>query len=812
MRNFGLVLLTALALAAQKPGPIAGGYDLPNGWRITPAGKSIPTEDMILNIVTAPDGKALIALHGGYNPHGLLVLDPAGEKVVQQIRLKSAWLGLAWSPDGTKLYASGGNASARTEQQATKAPVYVFGYNGGKLTDQPVATLDESIPHDKIYWSGIAHHPKKNILFAANRGTGPETGSVVVFDTTERQLVKRIPVEVNPYDAVLSPDALKLYVSNWASDSISVIDTETMEVENTLHACDNPNDLAMSKDGRLFVACANENTVVAIDTKKGQGREKIVTAMHAQAPHGTTPNALALSPDEKTLFVANADNNNVAVVDISEPGHSNVAGFVPAGWYPSSVATDGKKLYVGNAKGLGGYSNIRGPHSPLPPGDEGKGTVKTLMKGSLQIVQLPQVRTQLRKLTEQSIANSPYRDEYLMKAKAPANPPKVIPTRVGTSSPIKHILYVIKENRTYDQVFGDFPQGNGDPRLTIFGRRVTPNHHAIAEQFVLFDNLYCDGEVSVDGHSWSNAAYATDFNEKYWPVTYGGHSRVQRSQAFIPSTGFIWDQCARKGLTYRSYGEFATRTSENDRMEGVMTALVGHTAPNFKKPGMRDTDNAREFIREFDEFEKNYDSTDPRKRLPNFMVMSLGENHTQGTRPGVPTPTAAVASNDYGLGMIVERITSSRYWPETAIFVIEDDAQDGSDHVDARRTVGLVISPYTKRKFVDSTLYTTSAMLRTIELILGLRPMSQYDAAAMPMYNAFTDNRDVTAFKHLPPQVDINQLNAANAWGAQASLAMDFSDYDRTPMFELNEIVWKSVRGPDSRMPLPVRRHHFVRR
>ncbi len=359
------------------------------------------------------------------------------------------------------------------------------------------------------------------------------------------------------------------------------------------------------------------------------------------------------------------------------------------------------------------------------------------------------------------------------------------------------------------------PKGNGDPRLTIFGEKVTPNHHKIAREFVLLDNLYCDGEVSVDGHSWSNSAYATDFNEKLWPPNYGGISQASPTPAYVPSSGHMWDLAARKGLTWRSYGEYAQRVSDGSRQymdaaSGV-AGLVGHVSPRFKMPGMRDTDNARVFIEEFDEYEKHYDSPEAEKRLPNFMVMSLGEDHTVGTRPGLPTPAAAVASNDYALGMIVDRVTHSKYWKETAIFVIEDDAQDGPDHVDARRTVGLVISPYTKRNALDSTLYTTSSMLRTMELLLGLPPMTQYDAAATPMYASFAAKADLTPYDHAKPQIDINALNSERAWGAQESLRMDFSEYDRTPMFALNEIVWKSVKGADSEMPLPVRRFHFRR-
>ncbi len=394
---------------------------------------------------------------------------------------------------------------------------------------------------------------------------------------------------------------------------------------------------------------------------------------------------------------------------------------------------------------------MRGPESPLPPGPEGNGSIKSLQRGSVEIVNVASLRAELKALTKKVIENTPYNDSQLAQAKEPTEP-TIVPSSVGAASPIKHILYIIKENRTYDQVFGDMQRGNGDPRLTIFGRKVTPNQHALADQYVLLDNLYCDGEVSEDGHSWSNAAYATDANEKQWPVTYGGMSSSDRNYAYQPSAGNIWDVARRKGLTYRSYGEYATRVSDGTPYEASPNApgLAGHVAPHYKRfPAARDTENAAEFIREFDQYEKNYDNPDPNKRLPNFMVMALSENHTNGTRPGSFTPVAMVASNDLAVGMIVERISHSKYWPETAIFIIEDDAQDGPDHVDAHRTAGLVISPYVRREKVDSTLYSTSSMLRTMELLLGLPPMSQYDAAATPMYMTFGANPDLTPFNHL---------------------------------------------------------------
>jgi YVTN family beta-propeller protein len=803
-------IFVSSSVPQQLPHAIAGGYELPNGWRLTPLGRAIPTEDMVLNVSVAPDRRSVVALHSGFNPHGLAVVDAHSEEAVQRIGLKSAWLGLAWHPNGKRLYVSGGNANGR---KATRAPIYIFDYENGHLSNQPSGALEETIDTSELYWSGLVHHHSKPLLFAANRGTGPGPSNVVVFDTSSGKLLQRIPVEVNPYALLLSDNGQTLYVSNWGSDSVSLIDVNTLRVTGRIAVGDNPNDMALSKDGRLFVSCANDNTVAVIDTKTRQVIERVSTALTPNSPEGSTPNALALDRENQMLFVANADNNDVAVVRVAERAKSEVLGFLPVGWYPSALAVNAGKLYVGNSKGMGSYSDIRGPGSPLPPGPEGNGSVKSLQKGSVEIVDLRELKTNLRTWTKQVYDNTPYHDDQLVTAKAPAVP-TVIPRDVGIGSAIKHILYIIKENRTYDQVLGDLGKGNGDPRLTIFGEKVTPNHHALARQFVLFDNLFCDGEVSVDGHSWSNSAYATDFNEKLWPVTYGGHSKAAPSAAYVPGAGHLWDLAQKKGLIYRSYGEYATRASDGTTMEASpgIGGLLGHVAPKFKLPGMRDTDNAAEFLREFDEYERNFDSPSPAKRLPNFMVMSLPEDHTAGTTPGRFTPIAMVANNDYAVGMIVDRISHSRYWPETAIFIIEDDAQDGPDHVDARRTTGYVVSPYIKRQTIDSTLYTTSSFLRTMELLLGLPPMSQYDAAANPMYGSFSDKADLAPFDHVKPMVDVTDKNTLRAYGARRSMKMDFRDVDEAPMAELNEILWKSIKGADSVVPAPVHRVHFVGR
>ncbi|MCC6591291.1 MAG: bifunctional YncE family protein/alkaline phosphatase family protein [Bryobacterales bacterium] len=807
-----LPLLTA-SLFAQLPQAFPGGYSLPNGWRITPVGRAIETQDLILNLTASKDAKIVVAQHGGFNPHGLLVIDQATEEPVQRIPLHSAWLGLAWSGDGSKLYVSGGNASG-ARHTADVAPVYTFAYSNGRLSEKPVAEWRDSLAAKDIYWSGLAMHPTKNLLYAANRGADPMRGHVAVFDTISGKIVQKIGVEISPYDLQFSDDGSTLYVSNWGSASVSVIDVATGKVAQTIPTGLNPNDLELSSDGRLYVSNGNENSVTVIDTKKRQAIETINVGPTARAPQGSTPNALALDRKNNMLFVANADNNCIAVVNVKEPGESHVLGFIPSGWYPSGLLlTDKVKLYVANSKGLQAHANPMGPTSPLLNGKPTKDTVRDIQRGTVNIVSLKNLRGELKAWTRQVYDNIPYKDDYLTMARAPKEP-SVIPQQVGAGSPIKHVIYVIKENRTYDQLFGDIKKANGDPRLTIFGEQVTPNHHAIAEQFVLLDNLYCDGEVSVDGHSWSNSAIATDYNEKNWPPQYGGHSRSALSNAYRSAGGHLWDLAAKKGLTYRSYGEYAVRSSDGTAMDAApgVGGLLNHVSPRFKMPGMRDTDNVKVFFEELDDYEKNFKSSDPLKRLPNFVVMSLPEDHTAGTRPGAYTPRAMVANADWAVGQLVDRMTKSPYWPETAIFMIEDDAQNGPDHVDARRTVGLVVSPYTKRGIVDSTLYTTSSMLRTMELLLGLPPMTQYDAAAMPMYNSFGTKQDLSGYHALAPKIDVNEKNTVLAWGAKESMEMNLDEVDEAPMFALNEIIWKSVKGADSPMPLPIHRYWFQSR
>ncbi len=476
-----------------------------------------------------------------------------------------------------------------------------------------------------------------------------------------------------------------------------------------------------------------------IDLATGKAIETISSALYPGAPNGSTPNSICLSHDGKTLLVANADNDNIAVVDVSERGRSRSLGFIPVGWYPTSVrfAEDDQVILVANGKGLWPKANPNGP-KPTERRMPLNEYIAGLFRGAVSFIDRPEPK-RLARLTRRAFACSPLRRDAQVRAehRAADNP---IPAKVGDPSPIRHCIYIIKENRTYDQVFGDVTAGNGDPTLCLFPAAVTPNHHALVEEFVLLDNFYAEGEVSADGHEWSMGAYATDFVEKLWPLNYRGEdvdkigyvSEGNYKNA-TPKGGYLWDRAREAGVTYYSFGEFVKNAKRvGEPGTATVPALEGHFDPLFRSFDLdySDQDRASRFIDKLKQYEA-------RGEMPQLTILRLPNDHTAGTRPEKPTPVAMVADNDLALGRVVEAVSHSKFWPETAIFVVEDDAQNGSDHVDAHRTVALVVSPYTKRAHVDSSFYSTSSMLRTMELVLGLEPMSQFDAAALPMYASF---------------------------------------------------------------------------
>ncbi len=814
------------------PGQKAGSMLLPNGWMLTPEGKQIPVSDLPMNMELSKDGRFLLVTTNGNGEQEVDIIDVQSQQTIQKITVKKSWLGLAFSPDNKRFFVSGGDDNE----------VLIFTFDNGKATEAGKILLGSKEYHaldnaarnrartagkgEFAFPAGIAASPDGKRLYVAEN----LTNKVAVVDLSNNQVITKINVGDYPYDCTISKDGKRVYVSNWGTRSIAVIDPATNQVVGNIQTGDHPNDLELTRNGKLlYVANANSNTVSVIDTVQMKEIEAINTALHPKSPIGSTPNAVALSPNEKTLYIANADNNNIAIVDVSKRRDSKVKGFIPTGWYPTSVraSKNGKQILVANGKGMTSAANPKGPQ-PKPGQSRADNKdvqyIGSLLKGTVSVIDLPN-NAKLAQLTKQTYANSPYTDELLQLARAPKTG-TAIPTKVGDSSPIKHVIYIVKENRTYDQVLGDLPEGNGDPNLCLFPEEVTPNQHALAREFVLLDNFYVDSEVSADGHNWSMAAYATDYVEKTWPTNYSSRGRTYdyegSKRISRPTKGYIWDYCKAAGVSYRSYGEFigvrdvkiggggggeATAEALKAQRENYTNeeALIGQFSPTYPSYNLSITDNTRvdRWLEEFRTYEQN-------GRLPQFQIVRLGNNHTEGTTPGKKTPRAHVADNDLAVGRLVEAVTKSKYWANTAIFIIEDDAQNGPDHVDAHRSTAFIVSPYTKRKYVDSTMYTGSSMLRTMELILGLPPMSQYDAAAIPMFNAFTNQADLTTYAHRPARVDLNEINAPNAPGAQKSARWDFSKEDTLPDIEFNEVIWQSVKGANSQMPAPVR-SAFVR-
>lgn len=774
----------------------AGSVLLPNGWSLKPAGRQSVLGDFPVAVAVHPTAPVLAVLHAGYGEHEVVTLDAGTGKVIGRVALPETFAGLVWSRDGKKLYVGGGFDDV----------VYGFDHEDGLLSHKvklayPNAGKDRRVP------AGLALSKDGKTLWVANAFGH----SLARFDTSGK-LLDELALEGDSYPYGLAWDEEKgrLYVSLWNRAEVAVVDTGKAALTGRWKTEEHPNEMLLARGGKvLYVANANRNTVSVIDTEAGKAVEVIGTAIDPRAPSGSTPCALALTPDESVLFVANANTNDVAVINVKELGASSPLGFIPVGWYPTSVrvARDGKNLYVANGKGASSKANRDGPN-PLAKqgGSPTREYIAGLFRGTLSIVPMPGPK-QMADYSKTVYECSPLKKEDPAAVTGPApGPGNPIPTRVGDPSPITHCVYIIKENRTYDQVFGDLPQGNGEPSLCLFPEEITPNHHALVREFVVLDNFYVESEVSADGHEWTMGAYATDFVEKTWPLSYRGDRRVPYpSEGALaiarPAGGYLWDRAAAKGVSYRSYGEFIENgKTPEDPATTKVAALKGHFDPQFRSYDLAypDVKRADRFLEELAGFEKAGE-------MPRLIVMRLPNDHTSGTAPGKPTVTAYVGDNDLALGRVVEGLSKSRFWKHLAIFVVEDDAQNGSDHVDAHRTVALAISPYIKRKSVDSTLYSTSSMLRTIELCLGLEPMSQFDAAARPMSRAFTGEADVTPYTHRPARVDLDAKNSPNAYGAAASMRLNLEIEDRADDLVFNEIIWKAVRGADSSMPPPVR-------
>jgi len=765
---------------------------LPNGWSLTPVGRNFPLGDLPLNIVLSKSKKRMAVTNNGQSVHSIQLIDPATETVLDTREIARAFYGLAFSADEKKLYASGGHNNQ----------IIIYNIENNRLTEADSVVLGKKWPN-KIAPAGIAVDDVAQLLYVVTK----ESNKLYIVDLNTKQTILEYQLGGEAYACQLSPDRKQLYISCWGCDKVYFFDTKTKNVTAEVAVGDNPNELLLTRKGkRLYVANSNDNTVSVIDVATQRVIEVLNAALYPDAPNGSTTNGLALSEDEKTLYVANADNNCLAVYDVSKPVQSRSKGFIPTGWYPTNVKVVGKKIFVSNGKGFSTKANPYGPspfgnsknvlhHADDPNRPKTVQYIAGLFMGTMSVIDEP-TEQQLSVYAQVVYRNTPYNKvKELLVQGEDGNP---IPRKTGDPSPIKYVFYVIKENRTYDQVLGDMKEGNGDPRLTLFGEQITPNQHALAREFVLLDNFYVDGEVSADGHNWSMGAYATDFLEKNWVSSYGGRGGGYDAEGNRPVAnnkgGFIWDHCKKAGVSFRTYGEFADNYKPN------IPVLKDHFCPYFTGYDNKVPDTLR-----FRQWKREFDSLLAVNAVPQFNSVRFCNDHTEGMRLGRPTPYAHVADNDLAVGLFVEYLSKSPIWKETAVFIVEDDAQNGADHVDAHRSIAFVAGGFVKRGFVDHTMYSTSSMLRTMELILGIPPMSQYDAAATPMWRCFTPTANTKPFQSIIPAVNLNDRNTAmNEW-QRRSEKFDLSKEDAVPDLEFNKVLWHGLKGDHVPFPGPRR-------
>lgn len=837
-----------LKVGVQPDGRIV----VPTNQILQPAGKQVTFPGRPVDIILIDEGKTLVAK----NMRNLIFIDVATATIKQTLTLPAAAKGLggAFSAVGLieldgRIYATDSQNAIRIAKRNDKGD---FAWDGHLMLKAPAVG-------GAAYPTGMARQGKGGLWVCSSRGN-----ELQHIDLASGEVTARVPVGVAPYMPLISD--VWLYVSNWGGDksgkdsplkssgtpleidpktnvanhgNVSVIrlDAASWNPVKTIPVGGHPCAMLVSPDEKfLFVANANSDSVSVIEAISGKVVETIDCKPDGKLPFGSGSNALAISKDGKTLFVANGTGNCIAVVALGKKSStggtadsSSVVGLIPTGWYPGAIrlSGDGKKMFIANVKGHGSLqprkadpkakkANDKGEgDDPAPPQKSGRNSHDHL--GSISIIDVPDAET-LKKYTE--TVNNNNRLSYSLAGLEKPRPdakPLPVPERHGEPSVFEHVIYVIKENRTYDQVFGDMKEGNGDKGLCIFGEEITPNHHKLAREFVLLDNFYCSGVLSADGHSWTNAAYVTDYLEKQFGQFTRSYPYEGSDPLAFPTTGFLWDNALARKKSFRNYGEFVKSAYEPkgikwtdvfaDYANGTnkvkvtatpnLRSLDKYSHPNF--PGFPlitpDVYRAKLFLDEFKEYER-------KGEFPNLVYLFLPANHTNGTRPDSPTPRAMVADNDLALGMVVEAVSKSKFWPKTCIVVTEDDPQNGFDHVDGHRTVGLVISPYTKRKAVDSTNYNQTGMVKTIELILGLPPMTQLDLSATPMRNCFNGKPDLTAYVCLKNNIALDEMNKSveklkgkEKEFALKSMELDFDEEDKADEDTLNRILWFAMRG-----------------
>ncbi len=797
------VLVSLSACGAPAPvsgdpanGRMAGALDrLPTGVRLDPAATLHPVGQMPLAMVAAPESDRVVLLLNGWRENGIQVVHRITGRVLQTVRLPAAFLGLAFSPDGRSLYASGGNTDV----------VYRFDWRDGAATlrDSLVLQARASTRADGVrYPGGLAVSRDGRLLYVAEN----LSDSLAVVDIATGRVVQRLATDRYPYAVVVAPNGA-VYVSNWGGWDLSAFAAEpngTLRSAGRIRVGRHPSALLMNASGtRLFVATSSTDRVVAVNLARGRVVAELLDPPPAGPGEGSTPNALALSADGMRLFVAEADANAVAVFDLSPVssgvptarGDDRLAGRIPAGWYPTAVLERGDTLLVASGKGRGTRANPDGPQ-PVSARDRaqpaGRNTTLSQLDGSLMIVPLPTpVAASLATYSARVSRANGWTDARPAAHRYP---------------PFEHVVYIVKENRTYDQILGDLPLADGDTSLVMFGRSVTPNHHAMAERFGTFDRFFVSAEVSADGHNWSMAAYTTDYVQKTVQLNYSSRGRgydfegtnrgrITDDDVAEPARGYLWTLAQQKGITFRNYGEFVVPgdSDPDDALpagyRGNKPFLAAHTNPRF--PGydlsIPDQRRADEWIAEHEAFAR-------RGVMPALEIVRLPNDHTAGARAGSPTPRAMVADNDLALGRMIEALSRGPFWKSTVVFVLEDDAQNGPDHVDSHRSPLLVISPYS-RSGVSHRFANTTDVLRTIEEILGLDALSHFDYFGRPLREIWSETPDLRPWIALVPAVSLTEMNAREGPAARESARLDLRIEDVADEDLFNRVLWRAAKG-----------------
>jgi DNA-binding beta-propeller fold protein YncE len=757
---------------------------LPTGATLDPAGRSIELGSMPLGMALSPDSTRLAIVLSGHRDQGVQIVDPEKGVVLQTLIQPAAFLGAAFSPDGRSLFVSGGNQDL----------IYRYAISGGAATLADSIRLDASgaVGKGRRYPAGIVVSRDGRQLYVAEN----LADSLAVVNLASGRVTQRLDTGRYPYDVVAGPDG-RVFVSAWGGAWIASFAGAgaRLEAGPRIQVGRHPSALALDRAGaRLYVARASYDRIVVVDTHANTRLADLSDAAPTGPAEGSTPNALALSADGRHLLVAEADNNAIAVYGLAGAARATGAradsllGRVPVEWYPTGVMEVRGRILALNGKGARTGPNP-GAHQPGSKQREAPRSY-TLDQTSGSLTTIPWPAAHELKALSARVAKAVGWDRTPSHAKYP---------------PFQHVIYVIRENRTYDQVMGDLAAGDGDTALVLFPRGVTPNAHALAERCGLFDRFFVNAEVSGDGHNWTTSAYASDYVEKTVASAYSdrgraydydglNRDRVPDDDVNEPGNGYLWDAALDSGATLRNYGEF-TRHAKDGLWSANKSALEEHTDRAY--PGwdlkIRDQKRADEWLREFQTFVA-------KGTLPALSIVWLPNDHTSGAKAGAPTPRAQVADNDLALGRMVEALSRSPYWKSTVMFVLEDDAQDGPDHVDSHRSPLLVISAYGRPGNVHR-FANTSDVVATIADILHLRPLSQFDFYGRPLADVFSAEANAAPYTHLVPGISLDEKNPARTRAARASSRLDFEQEDQADADTFNRVLWAAVKGEDAPYP-----------